>query len=193
MLITTVLINSIIGYLTYNSRGWKIIVSDKNVTLFLLLGILVFASFQMLSSGIEDFPTEAETIYDVFKLAVKLEKSVFEIGETVHMNITLVNIGEENATITFGGGITGQTWFWRVYDENDRMVFYYKYLISPSVWTEVTLQPDQFIRHERTWDQIDTNTEQQVPPGIYCIIAAVGFTYKEESVPLETRIKIAIK
>lgn len=171
------------------------IISDKHATLFLLLGILLFVSFQTLSSEIsKNYPVEAQTIYNVFKLAIRLEKNEFERGEPIYMNIRLVNTGEENITIVFTTMPNPSPyWFWGVYDENDQLVFYHKDMVMLPALEEITLQPAEFIQRNCTWDQKATDNEQQVPSGIYYLTARVGFRCHEEDVPLETRIEICIK
>jgi hypothetical protein len=171
------------------------LISDRNVTLFLLLGILLFASFQTLSSETgENYPVEAQTIYDVFKLAIRLEKNEFEVGEPTHMNIRLVNMGEENVTIVFTTRPNPSPyWFWCVYNETDQLVFYHKAIPRIGTLEEITLQPTEFMQHNCTWDQKATDNEQQVPSGIYYLTARVGFLYNEEEVLLETRTEICIK
>jgi len=137
---------------------------------------------------------EAYTTYGVFKLSIRLEKSEFNVGEIIQMNISLTNIGHENETISFSSSPQpNQHWFWRVYNENHQVVFYYKYVPMIPAFQEETLEPGESMQVNREWDQRDTNTEQQVSPGRYYLLAAVGFYYNGEEVTLETEIKIIIQ
>jgi len=59
-----------------------------------------------------------ETTYEQFKLTMRLEKTVFQLGEDVKVKFTLTNIGEQNVTVRFGAkrfsfaiyNSTGQIW-----------------------------------------------------------------------------------
>ena len=171
------------------------VLSEKYVTLFLLLGIFLFASFQTLSSETNgSYPVEAQTIYNVFKLAMRLKDNEFKMGEPIHMSIQLVNIGEENATIVFlNSPNPSPYWFWHVYDENDQIVFYHEAVIRLPALEEVTLQPAGFMQQNCTWDQKATYSEQQVSSGVYYLAAVVSFLYNEEEVLLETRLEICLR
>jgi len=137
----------------------------------------------------------SETVFDeTFKLSMLLNKTTYALGEPVKITLTLTNVREENVTFVF---LTGPNpspyWFWRVYDENDRIVFYHEYVLMIPTLEEITLQPAELMQGRYTWNQKDTNNEQQVPPGIYYPTATVGFMYNGEEVLLETRIKIYIE
>jgi len=137
----------------------------------------------------------SETVFDeTFKLSMLLNKTTFALGEPVKIRLTLTNVRKENVTFVF---LTRPNpspyWFWRVYDEDNQIVFYHKYVLMIPTLEEVTLQPAELMQDEHTWNQTETNNEQQVPPGIYYPTAAVGFMYNGEEVLLETRIKICIE
>jgi len=123
-----------------------------------------------------------------------LNKTTYAIGEPVKITLTLTNVREENVTIVF---LTRPTpnpyWFRFVYDENDQIVFYHKYVPMLPALEEITLQPAQVMQGNYTWNQTDTNKGQQVSSGIYYLTAVVGFMYDGEEVLLETRIKICIE
>lgn len=135
----------------------------------------------------------AEATRYPFKLTITLEKDTYKLYEPINIMVTLKNVREENTTIVFlTAGNPDPYWFWRVYDKNDQVVFYHKYCVMLGALEEVTLQPVGFMQRKYTWDQKVTKTAQQVLPGIYYLVAVVGFMYNEEHVHLETRIEICI-
>jgi hypothetical protein len=127
-----------------------------------------------------------------FMLTIIPEKNVYEPGETVKMTITLKNVGEENARITFQCSNPNPYWFWRVYDENDQLVFYHKAVSVVEKIYDVTFQPGKSMQRNCTWNQKNADTEQQVPPGTYYLTAAVFFIYNGTEIPLKPQKDISI-
>lgn len=135
---------------------------------------------------------QRQVTYDDFKLIIGLEKEEFEMSEPVHMNIQLVNTGKANVTIIFTKMPNPSPyWFWGVKDETHQSVFYHKAVTLLPAFEEITLQPNEVMQRNCTWNQKDTDG-QQVLPGIYYLIARVSFLLNEKDVPLQTQTEISI-
>jgi hypothetical protein len=121
-----------------------------------------------------------------FMLTIPTQNDTYRFGEVVNMTIALKNIGSENATLRFHTEPNpSQYWFWRVYDENDGIVFYWKQTYRfPSV-QDITLRPNEFMEVNCTWNQKNTDTQMQVMSGYYYLIAEVGFEYLPGQVGFE--------
>lgn len=138
-------------------------------------------------------PLQVEAVNYPLKLTMTLNKTEFKLGEPVKITIQLVNIGEENATITFTTRPNpNKYWFWRVYDENHQVVFYHEYVTRLPALEEITLDPGEYMQQISTWDQKATNSGQLVPPGTYYLEAATSFIYNGEEVHLQIQTRIEI-
>jgi len=121
-----------------------------------------------------------------FMLTIVTQNDTYRPYETVDMTITLKNIGNENATIRFHSEPNpNQYWFWRVYDENDRIVFYWKQAYRLPSAQDITLRPSEFMEWNCTWNQKNTDTQIQVTSGCYYLTAEVGFEYLPRQVDFE--------
>jgi hypothetical protein len=128
-----------------------------------------------------------------FMLSIITEKDTYFPSETVKMTITLENIGEENTTITFVDRPNpSQYWFWRVYDENGGVVFYYKAVGMIPATQDMFLSIGASVQRNCTWDQKNTDTEEQVPIGIYYLTSVVGFIYNGTDIVLEPQKRITV-
>lgn len=174
----------------------RAILKKKKVILTLCVAFVGLASTTAILSNSLNNQSKlvAEATQYPFKLTISIEKNTYKLYEPINMTVTLKNVGEKNVTITFlSRPNPSPYWFWRVYDENDQLVFYHKAAVSVPSLEEMTLQPAQSMQQNCTWDQKATNSEQQVSSGIYYLTAHVSFLYNEEEVLLETRIEICIR
>jgi hypothetical protein len=128
-----------------------------------------------------------------FMLSIITEKDTYLPNETVKMTITLKNIGEENTTITFlDRPNPNQYWFWRVYDENGEVTFYYKAVGMIQATQDMLLPIGASVQQNCTWDQKNTDTEEQVPTGIYYLTSVVAFMYNGTEIVLEPQKRITV-
>ena len=173
------------------------ILSLKRVALFCLMSALLGVAFVWgvrLSTIAEESDELGLDLTCPLVLTITSEKNTYKVHEPITMTITLKNVGEEKVTILFTTRPNPNPhWFSRVYDENNQLVFYHKVMLAIPSLEEITLQPNEIMQRNCTWDQKDTNNEQQVPPGIYYLIARVGFMYNEEVVLLQTQTEISIE
>jgi len=165
------------------------------ILVFAFVGVIAAWGFEIFTYSGGSAPTyDGKLVVDPFEFTITTEKATYKLQERVKMNVTLRNIGEENVTFTFSMRPNPNPyWFWRVYDRNQQVVFYYEHLTLLQATQRVTLQPGEFMQRECAWDQKATNSGQQVPPGIYYLTAATGFMCRGKEVKLETQLRVLIE
>jgi hypothetical protein len=159
------------------------------------VGVIIARGFEIINySGNFAYLKDGKLVAESFEFTITTEKATYKLQERIKMNVTLRNIGEENVTITF---LTmpnpSPYWFWKVYDDSQQHVFYYKIVGMLPALEEITLQRGEFMQRDYAWDQKATDSGQQVPPGIYYLTAVTGFMYNGEEVKLESQLKILIE
>jgi hypothetical protein len=127
-----------------------------------------------------------------FMLTITTQKDNYRSYEPVNMQITLKNIGDETVTIMFMTRENpSKLWFQFVYDESGGAVFYWKWALTPTV-VYMTLQPNESMEVNCTWDQKNTDTGIQVPLGYYYLTASVSFQYNASFIYRESQKRIII-
>ncbi len=181
----------------------KTVALSKKWIVLLHIGIVVLALLVVVGLRVlwvpKEPPREASgvTVNYPFMLMITTENDTYKPHETVDMQITLKNVGDENVTMMFtSGGNPSKLWFQFVYDESGCVVFYWNGVGKIQVVNYMTLQPNESREISCTWDQKNTDTGTQVPLGFYYLTAAVGFILGEDFngtvVSLESQKRIAI-
>lgn len=173
------------------------IVSPKRMGILCIVCVMigVMAVWGLRETSVSKEPHREEdgiAIAYPFMLTIIPEKNMYKPGETVKMTITLKNVGEESITIKRPGKRLDPYCFWRVYDENDQVVFYYKVVSSLNGYWDVTFQPGELTQRNCTWNQKNTDTEQQVPLGTYYLTAVYSFIYNGTIISLKSQKDISI-
>lgn len=161
-------------------RKWMAILCAMLILVgaFAVFGIRAFTSSdENNGNGLKEWQSSNVTVAYPFMLMITTENDTYKPYETVDMQITLKNIGDENVTIMFmTKGNPNRLWFNMVFDENGKVVFYWKNVGRLQAVDYITFQPNESKGITCTWDQKNTDTGTQVPPGNYYLTAAVGFT-----------------
>lgn len=181
------------------SRKWMAILCAMLILLgaFAVFGIrAVTSSDENNGNSLKEWQASDVTVKYPFMLMITTENDTYSPSETVDVQITLKNIGNETVTIMFMTRENpSKLWFQFVYDESGGVVFYWKWALAQSV-VYITLQPNESREVDCTWDQKNTMTGTQVPPGNYYLTAAVGFKYagdfKAPGMSLTSQKKVTI-
>jgi hypothetical protein len=124
---------------------------------------------------------EVEAIVHPFKLVTSLNKTEYMLGESITIDLRLINIGNSTVTLTFRNR-SPPTWLrFKVYNASDDLVFT-SLSFAWEAFTVVSLDPGSFIGQTYEWDQKDgdlryPDTIHQLNSGAYKIIGFLDELY----------------
>jgi len=141
--------------------------------------------------------TTAEGANEGLELTMTLEKTVYNLGETMKITLTLTNIG--NQTANFGPDYSNDFDF-QVYNGTNSILYQWSDrwigVAHPNIIWGETLRAGESLSEDITWQQTCYNTglSEGVPvlPGTYNIIGQIGPLYGANSTIETTPIQITI-
>lgn len=153
------------------------IVSAKKL---LILGVIVVLVATVSVYGLQAFtasvkqtvPITSVVNWEQFELKLEVAKADFAVGEPVEVRVSLTNIGNETATLTFSS--KNDKVNFKVSDVNGTAVFH-SVTARLMVTQDVSLEPNQTLSQTDVWMQnTNYNSTSQVPTGNYAIIGKTG-------------------
>jgi hypothetical protein len=158
--------------------GLKMILSLKKVAalsiVVLLSSVAVVWGLKTLTAKEIIGPVEAETTYGPIKLAVRLDKNTFRLGENVNVTVTITNISNETIVLTY---TVPRTTF-AVYNSSLDMIYTYATAYGwAAVVENLVLEPSESSSQIWKWDQrkgIGWANLQPIDAGIYSITGVTG-------------------
>jgi len=154
------------------SRHWKIV--GLVLLSVLALASAVYAYWRINTQTTLTPSTEsyAVALSPPLELRIELDKTEFQLGETVNIRLFLKNISNQTTTVVFPY-VDGKLGF-NVKDSSDEVI----YIRNPGVYpmfANVTLAPGGQISETLDWSQVKETPERQpVDPGAYKIIGRAG-------------------
>jgi len=124
---------------------------------------------------------EVEVIVHPLKLVMGLNKTEYMLGESVTIDLRLINIGNSTLTLRFRN-FSPTSWLkFKVYSASDDLIFTSLYFAAEAV-EEISLDPGSFIGQTHEWDQKAGDlryfdTVHRVKVGTYNIIGFLDELY----------------
>ena len=133
-------------------------------------------------------PTPTKTV-DGLELGVSLEKTVFNVGESVNVTLTITNISQQTVNFTH----TGMDFDFLVYNDSGGLIYQWSVgKAFPMFITIAALAPGGNVTATYTWPQTcnvpASTTNLQVPPGTYYIVGKSNPTYGLQTAPTQITI-----
>jgi len=160
--------------------------------------ILLMTAFILLNTincdSVDDlmnFPLENIITADFIKYTIRIEKSVFEVGESINVDFIIKNIGFKKMDV--GLSTISSDFEISVKKENE-LVFYW----PQTVWwacSSLTLKRRESKEYSFTWDSKNNiydslNYGQYVSPGIYTVtMGLMSYTHRCPGVSVNINIK----
>lgn len=140
---------------------------------FLLIGIGSLGVEYMRANQPSE-PVTVETVSGPLKLEMTVDKTLYNLGETVNITITLTNISNESVTLHFVSGCRFEV---TVYNESLKPICGYTWARAfATVIRDIHLQPNESRGIVYYWEQgevwegtLKLGTFKQVKPGIYFV------------------------
>jgi hypothetical protein len=145
----------------------------------LLVGAGATLGFEYVDVNQSNGPLTVETISGPLKLETTVDKTVYNLGETVNITITLINISNETVTLCFS---SPREFMITVYNESFKPIYNSHAAVAfATVGYDVHLQPNEYRGIMHYWEQgevweetLKLGTFKQVKPGTYFIVGETG-------------------
>lgn len=144
----------------------------------LLVGAGVTLGFEYVDVDQSDGPVTVETVSGPLKLEMTIDKTVYTIGETVNITITLTNISNETLELVYRR--TPRVSY-IVYNGSFESVFVSEAAGAALLYDLLLLEANECYGYIYSWGQIEFGNDtwlqtcEQVEPGTYFIVAKTGW------------------
>jgi len=140
-------------------------------------GVLVIWKFKIVTHGEDSVPAEVETTYGSIRLVMGLNKTTYGLGESISINLTVVNISNE--TVLLGFTVPCKTNF-VVCNKSSQTIFdYFSSVGWADTGVDMILDSGEALSQTLTWNQLEIDNfppfaSRQVQPGTYYIKGQIG-------------------
>lgn len=129
-----------------------------------------------LQEEIEAFSTQAEATLGPAKLTLRLDKTIFQLGESVKLSLTITNISNDTITLSFR---SPPELDFAVCTESSQIIYSFAGTHGfIGILVGMVLKPEESFGQIFSWDQKVLNetdgSSEQVKPGIYFIFGRTG-------------------
>lgn len=168
-----------------NAIAKRILISV--MTAFILLNGMSCDS----ANDLTNFPLENFVIVDFIKYTIRIEKSVFEFGESVNVDFIVKNISFKKIDI---GLSTISSDFEISVKKGSELVFFWPQAYATAC-SGFTLQRGESKEYSFTWDSRNNipysmNYDQYVSPGIYTVVMRLkSYTHEFPGISIRLEIK----
>jgi len=141
------------------------------------LGVLIIWKMKTITYGKESPPAEVETTYGPIKLTMRLNKTIYVMGEAVKVILTVTNIGNETVLLSFCSPCKTN---FVVYNKASQTIFnYFTSCMWADICSSLLLDSRESFSQTLIWDQLEIDNfppfaSRQVQPGTYYIKGQIG-------------------
>lgn len=141
------------------------------------LGVLVIWKMKTVTYGKESPPAEVETTYGPVKLTMRLNKTIYVLGEPVKITLTVTNISNETVLLSFCSPCKTN---FVVYNKASQTIFDY---FTTRIWADISsgllLDSGESLSQTLTWNQLEIDNfppfaSRHAQSGIYYVKGQIG-------------------